>query len=50
MAKVTEDDGWVLRGPGVFDLAKLEIEFSVVSVRGESQLLDAFHWIKKFCS
>ena len=31
-------------------LAKVEIEFSVVSDRGECQLPDAFYWIKKYCS
>ena len=35
---------------GVFDLAKVEIEFSVVSDRGECQLPDAFYRIKKYCS
>ena len=32
---------------GVKKLAKVEIEFSIVSDRGECQLPDAFHWIKK---
>ena len=37
-------------GRGVFDLAKVEIEFSVVSDRGECQLPDAFYLIKKYRS
>ena len=36
-----------LRGQGGFDLAKVEIEFSIVSNRGECQIPDAFYWIKK---
>ena len=28
---------------GVFDLAKVEIEFSVVSDRGKCQVMDAFY-------
>ena len=39
-----------LRGPGVFDLAKVEIEFSVAPDRGECQLPDAFYRIKKYFS
>ena len=39
-----------VKGAGVFDLAKVEIEFSVVSDRGECQLPDAFDRIKKYCS
>ena len=38
-----------IKGAGggvVFDLAKAEIEFPVVSDRGECQLTDAFYWIK----
>ena len=35
---------------GAFDFANVEIEFPVVSDRGESQLTDAFYWIKKYCS
>ena len=30
----------------VFDLAKVEIKFSVVSDREERQLPDVFYWIK----
>ena len=37
-------------GRGVFDLGKVEIEFSIVSDRGECQLPDAFYQIKKYCS
>ena len=43
----------ILRGPGGggdFNLANVEIEFFVVSDRGECQLLDAFYQIKKYCS
>ena len=40
-----------LRGlGGVFDLAKVEIEFFIVSDREECQLPDAFYRIKKYCS
>ena len=40
----------MLWGRGVDDLGKVKIKFSAVSDRGECQLLDAFYWIKKFCS
>ena len=40
-----------LSGTGeVFDLAKVEIEFSVVSDREECQLPDAFYRIKNYFS
>ena len=41
----------LLRGLGrVFDLGMVEIEFSIVSDRGECQLSDAFYRINKYCS
>ena len=39
-----------LRGHGGQKLAQVEIEFSIVSNRGECQVSDAFYWIKKYCS
>ena len=35
-------------GRGVFNLANVEIEFSIVSDRGECQLPDVFNRIKKY--
>ena len=36
-----------INGPGVFDLGKVKIEFSIVSDRGECQLPNAFYQIKQ---
>ena len=43
---------YALRGPGggLFDLAKVEMDFSVVSDREQCQLPGAFYRIKKYCS
>ena len=44
------DFSFSLKGPGVDDPGKVEIEFPADPDRGECQLPDSFYQIKKYCS